>query len=75
MAPAPRNRVPKGKVVPDSGHPADTLVKGINGSVEQQTDARQTVSRSISSANANRNNKVSILKKTYYLQLLTLMVE
>ena len=60
LAPAPRTRVPKGKVVPDSEHAEDTYLKGIKGSVENQTKGRQTVNRASSAANVNRLNKVFI---------------
>ena len=63
MAPAPRNRVPKGKLVPDSGHSNDTYLKGVNGSVEEPTNTRQSVGRSISATNANRTNKVLTFEK------------
>ena len=60
MAPAPRTRVPRGKVVPDSEHSDDIRLKGTNGSVENQASVRQTIDRSASAANINRVNKVTI---------------
>ena len=63
MAPAPRTRVPKGKVVPDSEHSNDTYLKGTNGSTENQTNGRQTIERAASTTNANRINKVIVFLK------------
>ena len=62
MAPAPRNRVPKGKIVPDSEHPDDTYLKDVNGSTDKMGKEKQSLSRSVSTNDAMKHSRVSKLR-------------